>query len=198
MKLYLNLTSPYARVIRVAVIEKQLENYLTLIWVDPWQSPDNLLEKNPAAKVPVLTTDDGQSLTETLLILCYLDRQWPVSPGIQENSQSLALLGLGQALIDAAFQTTIARKYDGNNADRHPLGQRRHQAISRGLAAIDQLLDKQASPGLGEIAVGVALAYLDFRLADVLWRQHFPHLAAWLDQLSTRRSFLETRFNHAD
>ena len=40
MKLYLNQASPYARLIRVLLIETGLDNETELIFVDPWESPD--------------------------------------------------------------------------------------------------------------------------------------------------------------
>ena len=34
-------------------------------------------------------------------------------------------------------------------------------------------------PTIGEIAVGCALGYLDFRLADLDWRAAHPNLTGW-------------------
>ncbi len=43
MNLYLNRASPYARLIRVLLIETGLDKETELIFVDPWESPDELL-----------------------------------------------------------------------------------------------------------------------------------------------------------
>ncbi|MDW6004738.1 glutathione S-transferase family protein [Vibrio mangrovi] len=197
MKLYLNGTSPYARVVRIAAIEKQLEDRLELCWVDPWQSSPDFLAKNPVSKVPVLETDTGESLTETLLILFYLDRQQP-TPTLLDSPEGLALLGLGQALIDAAFQTVIYRKYAENSA-QHPLEKRRLDAITRTLATIEEQISthktaKNHALRFCDIAIGVALSYLDFRLQEIDWRTDFPHLAQWFEPVSHYRSFTVTRF----
>lgn len=210
MKLYLNATSPYARAVRITAIEKQLNQLLELVWVDPWQSPEALLAVNPAAKIPVLVTEAGAPITETLNILFYLDQQAPGGPQLLSPSPShppsLTLLGYGQALMDAAFQTVIARKHDGNRADQHELGQRRIQAIHRLLAAIDlhlrdhhnHLGDEQHLTQSGipicDVVIGVALTYLNFRLSEIPWRSDFPALADWMTQIEARESFEATRF----
>jgi Transposase IS116/IS110/IS902 family len=46
MKLYLNQASPYARLIRVLLIETGLDNETEMIFVDPWEPPDELLIAN--------------------------------------------------------------------------------------------------------------------------------------------------------
>ncbi len=40
MNLYLNQPSPYARLIRILLIETGLDNETEMIFVDPWESPD--------------------------------------------------------------------------------------------------------------------------------------------------------------
>lgn len=68
MKLYLNGTSPFARLVRAMAVELGL-NDLELMWVDPWSDPAELLSVNPMSRVPVLVDDSGTTFTETLLIL---------------------------------------------------------------------------------------------------------------------------------
>ncbi len=48
-------------------------------------------------------------------------------------------------------------------------------------------------PDLGDIALGVALAYLDFRFPDIEWRVAQPELARWADNLGQRPALMETR-----
>ena len=76
MKLLMNTTSPYARIARVALWEKGFSDIETRI-VDPWGDTPELLAANPAARVPTLVTDDGQTLTESLLIVLWLEETKP-------------------------------------------------------------------------------------------------------------------------
>ena len=76
MKLLMNTTSPYARIARIALWEKGLSEIETRI-VDPWGDTPELLDANSAARVPALVTDDGQALTESLLIVLWLEKVRP-------------------------------------------------------------------------------------------------------------------------
>jgi glutathione S-transferase len=87
MKLYLNETSPFSRVVLATAMltnikrlnqrptdegAKALTGTLDLIWVDPWQSPDNLKAVNPFCTIPVLELDNGTALSESACICEYL------------------------------------------------------------------------------------------------------------------------------
>ncbi len=50
MNLYLNQASPYARLIRVLLVETGLDTETELIFVNPWESPDELLLQTPLQK----------------------------------------------------------------------------------------------------------------------------------------------------
>lgn len=46
---------------------------------------------------------------------------------------------------------------------------------------------------LGDVSLACALAYLDFRVPELAWRERRHDLATWLDQVNTRPSMLATR-----
>ena len=199
MQLLLNRTSPYARIARIVALEKGYADTLTLVWSDPWNDDAQLLQHNPVRRVPVLVTDDGQSIAESLLIALYLNR---VGTGAdllpsQRYADILHLSGLAQGLIDAAFTTMIMRKHHGKEIDDSILGQRRLQAIARTLPVLNQ--GYAAAPAgdltLADIVVAVGLDYLAFRLPEVAWRQQYPALAALHARMLQRRSFADTVFS---
>lgn len=199
MQLYLNQTSPYARVARIVAMEKGLLDRVELAWVDPWAESDTLISVNPASRIPVLTTDDGEALAESLLIALYLDEQGDSNRLVPAPDQArvLALAGRGQALTDAAFNTVIGRKHEGLKADETVLGQRRLVAIRRLLAELARGTDRPAMAmplNLGHIVVAVALDYLDFRLPELSWREKHPALATWADPVLGRDTFVQTAF----
>mgnify|MGYP001419914949 CR=1 FL=1 len=83
MELFLNATSPYARLVRIVVLEKGLADAVKLRWCDPWSDDAQLLEANPAGRIPALITEDGTALSESLVIALYLDgmgRSEPIIP----------------------------------------------------------------------------------------------------------------------
>ena len=199
MELYLNATSPYARLVRIVLMEKGLADAVTLKWCDPWADDADLLKANPAGRIPVLITEEGTTLSESMLIAVYLDSVSPNPPMLPAASLGdvLHLAGLGQNLMDAAFTTVIARKHYGNEIDESELGQRRSRAIQRLLKQLNsELGEKQrASPiNLGEISIAVALDYLAFRLPEVNWKEEYPQLQVWHAGVIVRESFQLTAF----
>ena len=199
MELYLNATSPYARLVRIVLLEKGLADTVTLKWCDPWADDAELLKANPAGRIPALVTEEGTTLSESMLIAVYLDSVTPTPPMLPAASRGdvLHLAGLGQNLMDAAFTTVIARKHYGNEIDESELGQRRSRAIQRLLKQLNnELGEKQqaSNVNLGEIAIAVALDYLAFRLPEVNWKEEYPRLLAWHAGVTARGSFQETAF----
>ena len=199
MELYLNATSPYARLVRIVLLEKGLADAVTLKWCDPWADDAELLKANPAGRIPALVTEEGTTLSESMLIAVYLDSVSPNPAMLPAASLGdvLHLAGLGQNLMDAAFTTVIARKHCGNEIDDSELGQRRSRAIQRLLNQLNSELGEkqQASPiNLGEIAIAVALDYLAFRLPEVNWKEEHSRIQAWYAGVTARASFQETAF----
>lgn len=196
MKLFFNKTSPYARKARIAALEKGLAGRVDFIETDPWASPADLLAVTPLSKVPALVTDDGQVVTESDSIIQALDLLGggpvllPVDPAARIDT--LARAGLCQGLIDASFIATIER--------RRPAAGQWEDWVQRQRAAVERALVHAAgfrlSPqrfDLGDIALAAALGYLDFRMADIPWRQRHVALAAWYDAAALRPSMQATR-----
>ena len=73
MKLYYAPASPYARKVRACAITREIDRQLTLVEVNPHQSPAELLAGNPLSKVPCLLTADGVALFDSPVICEYLD-----------------------------------------------------------------------------------------------------------------------------
>lgn len=199
MELYLNATSPYARVVRVVALEKGLMERITLRWCDPWSDEPALLAVNPLGRIPALVTDDGVRLSEAPLIAQYLDSLSPL-PSLLPPArlpEVLSRAGLGQGLMEAAFNTVITRKHQGAEADQTLLGQRRLRAIARALATLETEPGTHPDadlPTLGDISIAVALAYLSFRMAEIDWQAAHPALALWQQQISQRPSLQATAF----
>lgn len=198
MKLFVTLTSPYARKVLVVLHETRLIDRVAVQAVDPWSDPPDLLAATPFAKVPALALDDGTVLVESAVIAEYLDALGPQPRLLPEAGpprwDALRRCGLAQALTDAAFTAVIE--------GRRPPEERSTRWIDRQRAAVHRalpMLEAQAVPpdgrfDLGDAGLACALAYLDFRHADLGWRQAAPRLAGWLDQVATRPSMRATAF----
>ncbi|MRV70642.1 glutathione S-transferase [Duganella sp. FT92W] len=198
MHLYLNKTSPYARLALVAAHETGLAGALQLVWTDPWTDAPELLAVNPLGKVPALATDDGACLIESDAIVQYLlalsgDVQLlPAAPA--QRLATLGRLGLARAVIDCAFGAVIRTRF--GDAPDSILTRRWLAALPRAVAAIERDLARQAAPDrpvdLGDLALGVAFAYCDLRQPQLAWRADAPRLAALVERVCQRPSMVAT------
>lgn len=198
MKLYLNKTSPYARLVMVVAHEKGLTERIELIWTDPWTDNAELLAANPFSRVPTLVTDDGQPVADSACICEYFDevgggrRLLPAAGA--ERLRALSKYGLGRGLIDAAFGVTIDRRFHDPGA-KLVLVERWLTAVKRALKQLDRddaLLRPTETPDLGDLAIGVGLSYTEFRLPEVQWKPAFNHLRGWHERLAARQSMRQS------
>ena len=199
MKLFLNKASPYARLVTVVAAEKRLSKRIELVWTDPWASPPELLEITPFAKVPVLIAEDHKPIVESMCICDYLDGVG-AGPALLPKTEKARLkvlrkYGLGRGLIDVAFGVVIEKRY--HPAEAQPvLLERWSASLARGVEALEK--NETLSPGeteapdMGDLAIAVALSYMDFRVSEVAWRATAPRLAAWFERMSARPSMTST------
>lgn len=73
MKLYITATSPYARVVRIAIIEKGLGDRVETLLAKTRTPGSPYYLVNPSGRVPFLVRDDGSVLEDSQTIAAYLD-----------------------------------------------------------------------------------------------------------------------------
>ena len=73
MKLYVTMTSPYARMVRVVLIEQGLQDRVDLIVAKTRAENSPYYQINPSGRVPALVLADGSVLEDSVLICDYLD-----------------------------------------------------------------------------------------------------------------------------
>ncbi|MES1924326.1 glutathione S-transferase family protein [Salinisphaera sp. T31B1] len=194
MKLFISPTSPYARLCRAVIIEKGLTDQVELDKTDPWQSDPALVEANTFSKIPSLVLDDGEVLTESLLISQYLDGQAGGKSLVDDADRTKVFKKLGVAFgfIDAAVAIASAGKFKNDLSD-DAIITRRHAAIERSLPLLDQLpVGDPSTPDLGDLALAVALGYLDFRFKEFDWRANAPQISQWYKEIASRPALNET------
>ena len=184
MKLLMSTTSPYTRVARIALWEKGFGDIETRI-VDPWADDPEHLAANPSARVPTLITDDGQALTESLLIVLWLERTRPEPPLLgRDPTGTAARAGVAMGVNDTAAHTIISRRVAGPGFDESPVGLRRRRSMVEGFRRLDAAADAMSAdpPDMAAIATVVALDYVRFRFPDAGWMPE----AGGLDRLRDR------------
>jgi glutathione S-transferase len=181
MKIAYSPASPYVRKVMACAIARGIADKIEI-----WKigTTDPLLKTvNPLSKVPTLVTDDGMALYDSPVICEYIDSIGPApalfpAPG-PARWKALLLQALGDGIMDASQprRREIALPQDE--------GRTSWIALQRGKVdmAIAALEADAASLGdlatIGDITIGCALGYLDFRFAHEPWRVAAPKLAAW-------------------
>ena len=142
MQLLANTTSPFVRIARIAMMEKGLNVEPTL--VDPWADDARLRAANAATRVPTLVLDDGTPLTESLLIVQWLEatRPAPAHPSLlgsaSQTAGVLSRAGIALGAIEASVHTIITRKVTAPVLfDETPVGLRRRRTMVEGMARLE-------------------------------------------------------------
>ncbi len=198
MKLVASYTSPYARKVRMVMAEKHIE--CEFVEDNIWSADPKAAQYNPLTKVPVLLLDDGTSLYDSRVIAEFLDGVTPVSRLIPESGRERALVkrweALGDGIADAGVAVFLEHKRVKAQQSQEWIARQRDK-IERGIAAAArELADRKFCHGenltLGDISLACSLAWLEFRLPEIQWRAAQPGLAAWMERMETRPSFIET------
>ena len=196
MKLFSSKTSPFARKVRVTLLELGLEGLVEEIFTDWSANEAAFLAVNPLGQVPALSTDKGESLPGSDLIIEYLQTRGGTLTSLPRGSarwSKLKRVNLADGLTEAAVAILLE--------SRRPASEQSPAWISRKQAAITRSLDVLEAeagelladvPSLVEISVGCALGYLDFRFSTLDWRSTCPVLATWYAVFAERPSMVNT------
>jgi len=198
MKILGTLTSPFVRKARIVLAEKRIEYTFEL--EDPWDDASRVADANPLGKVPVLVLDDDSTLFDSRVIVEFLDSVSPISRLIPADNREKIEVKRWEALADGVLDAAVAVRLER----RRPAGliseatiKRNMDKIERGLAVMARDLARESwctgnTFTLADIACGVALGYLDFRLGAYDWRVVHANLAKLAVKLAERPSFADT------
>jgi glutathione S-transferase len=198
MKLIGTQTSPYTRKVRVVLAEKRIE--CEFEEDAPSDPATRVPQFNPLGKVPVLIMDDGSALYDSRVIVEYLDSASPVSrllPDInRERVQVKRWEALADGVCDAAVAIVAEKRRSADKQDPAWI-ERQSKKMERGVLTIAEELSERhwcfgEGYSLADIAVGIALGYLDLRFPELDWRTTYPNVAAHAEKLFKRPSFRDT------
>ena len=197
MKLRYSPTSPYVRKVVVTAIELGLDDRIERIATNAHDPSSGLAQDNPLGKVPCLILDNGDRLYDSPVICAYLDSLHGGAPLIPAEGEARWRALRQEALADGIQDAAILRMIE---AVRRPEQyswpawiEAQRGKMMRAVDVLEAGAGQLAGPlTLGQIAVGVALGYLDFRFAADDWRQGRPNLTAWHKEFATRPSMERT------
>ena len=201
MRLLYSVGSPFARMVRIALIEVGLDTTIInheLTRPELYSPQSEVLGINPVGRVPTLELDDGTVLTESKLILDYIDAHNSGAKLLPRDGSDhwRVLAEFGQALGILESVTFWLR------ARLLPEDQRPEEAVFREAARLDRAaysLNSEIGRGAyqgpvnaAQIALGTALGVAELRLKVWEWRQDRPSLSKWYDKIAERPSFKST------
>jgi glutathione S-transferase len=200
MKLRYSATSPYVRKVVIVALEAGLSDRIERLptTVLPTRPNEEFARENPLVKVPALITDDGLVLYDSPVIAEYLDTLHD-GPKLFPASGTARWIALRhQALGDGILDAAILIRYEGLRPTECRWadwidGQTRK--MRGALASLEMELDAGHLSGpltIGQIAIGCALGYLDFRFPGEDWRGRHRRLAGWFDDFARRKSMQQT------
>lgn len=201
MKLIGSTTSPYVRKARIVMAEKKLD--FDFVTEDVWAADTQIVSSNPLGKIPCLVMEGGEALFDSRVIVEYVDTLSPVGKLIPDRGRERAEVktweALSDGLLDAAILARLEATWTGRQESERCQAwiERQLKKIDDSLVAMDRALAERSNCvgiqiSLADIAVGVAVGYLDFRFANIDWRGRHPNLAALYERLSQRQSFKDT------
>lgn len=197
MQLLYAATSPFVRKVVVLAAETGLAGDIERIDANPWDPDGGVPQTNPLGKVPALILKDGRVLPDSKLICEYLDslhggrRMIPEDP--QQRIETLRLAALAEGVLEASLAAVIEKLRRPEELVWSGWVERQTGKIA---GALDQLEGEAQAGSFGgevdiaQITLGCAFGYLDFRLADLKWRDGRPGLASWYESFARRPSML--------
>ena len=200
MKLLYAPTSPYVRKVMVcAHLTGQVDRIERLpSAAHPIKRDARIAGHNPLAKVPTLILESGQSLFDSRTICEYLATSGTPTnlfpPAGDKRWRALSLQSLGDGLLDAAL---LARYETVARPAEFQWPEWRSAQLVKVTASLDVIESQAASfgteaPTIGEVAIGCALGYLDFRFPEIKWRDGRPTAARWNEAFQALPAMLAT------
>ncbi len=195
MKLLGSLTSPYARKVRLVMLEKNIPHEFLN---DPPREPGSLSARvNPLARIPALALEDETCVFDSPVIAEYADslNDTPILIP-RDDARARMLVKRWEALADGIIDSAVvvrteslrpAEKQDPEITKRH------NNAITHALAHAARELGEHpwcagSALTLADLAMVSAMLYLDLRQAERDWRAAHPNLARWFARISERPS----------
>ncbi|GAA6210932.1 MAG: glutathione S-transferase [Methyloligella sp.] len=195
MRLIGSPTSPFVRKVRVLLIEKGFDD-IEVENVNAFEDPKELIAHNPMSRVPVMILTNGVAFYDSKLIVDYIESNMQGPKFVPEAGASRWFVLQAEAhadtMIDVAIRSMLERKRPAEKQMKEKIV-RDEIAVARGVGAAAKMIKgMDAQLNLGHIAIACAMAYVDFRLPHLKWRDRHPELSAWYQEMRLRASMQAT------
>ena len=198
-KLIVSLTSPYARKVRIAALEKNID--FEMVVDVPWNENTGVKEKNPLGKVPVWISMEGDSIYDSRVIVEYLEtlaQPHLLPENLKERINVKQIEALADGVMDASLCLFAERKKRPKELQHQWWIDRQFGKVHRGLAELEKILSEKnhfcgQTLTVADIAVASALGYVGLRFSeDFNWENKYPILSRFYSKMMMRSSVSTT------
>lgn len=192
-ELFYTTGSPYARICRMALRERGLTSLVSERLTTLRDPVAKVLPYNPTGRVPALALESGPTLSETTLILQWLDEQGDTPKMVPQEAQGLASYGRALGLLDGIAVW--------NRELRRPVSERSPSVLALEALRADRVADAlvqdvengyYAAVDAASLALLAVLGYAQKRHTVWEWQKGRGALEQWFEKLSQRPSVIET------
>jgi glutathione S-transferase len=207
MELYSIDWSPWVRKVRIAAIERGIDNNIKLLPADIGFADktlkiveSNLSTLNPSGRVPTLITDDGQSIYDSTVIVHYLDtigEEFSIIP--KDNGKKINCLKIN-ALVDEIIDSLRHISLENRREENKRLSDwldALDKKVRRGIEVIETYvnflsLSNTQVLNLADISIIILLGTIK-RNPKSNYDIFSDNLNDWFNQMSERESVKRTK-----
>jgi glutathione S-transferase len=188
--------SPYARKVRIALLEKGVP--FELVTEVPWNADTATPRYNPLEKVPVLIAPNGESVFESRYVLEWIEVKHPDPPLAPTKPDDLLAMKRYEVIADGACDALVLLFIERSRT--HPSAEWTARQKRKADGALRELSRTIAGRSFcvadrltyADLAVVSLLGWMRVRMPDYGWESLYPDLVAYTDRLEARPSFQST------
>ena len=199
MKLFWSPRSPFVRKVMVCTHELGIADRVETVYslVSLTKANADVMRVNPVGRIPTLVADDGTVLYDSHVICEYFDAVHGDSRLFPKETprrwEALRRLALGDAMLETGvlWRGELTRPPEQRSPAILATFELKTKSALEEVERDAKSLERE-NIDIGEIAIGCALGYLDFRFADLAWRLRCPVAAEWFEVFNARPSMQHT------
>ena len=199
LKLFYSDRSPYVRKVMVTLHEVNLFENVEIVGVrtNPLGVVEDLVDVSPLGKIPTLVLPDGTTIFDSRVICSYLNSIGKSDLYLAQENLKWSIKTAEanfDGILDAALLMVYEHRYRQDIYQSVEWLENLWKKIERTLDFYNNSSSKilSGSLNMGQISLGCALGYLDYRHNNRNWRAKNQNLRDWFAEFSERLSMRNT------
>ena len=199
LKLFYSDRSPYVRKVMVTLHEVNLFENVEIVGVrtNPLGVVEDLVDVSPLGKIPTLVLPDGTTIFDSRVICSYLNSIGKSDLYLAQENLKWSIKTAEanfDGILDAALLMVYEHRYRQDIYQSAEWLENLWKKIERTLDFYNNSSSKilSGSLNMGQISLGCALGYLDYRHNNRNWRAKNQNLRDWFAEFSERLSMRNT------